>query len=99
MGILDSGAAGRNEYLKTLNSVRNRARGENIPVSFMWLQGGDQFEIEDKLSLAFGWPAVIVITLKKDRYGVHRGTCDADKLMGFLRSLMIGKVPLHPLPK
>jgi len=97
--ILDSGAAGRNEYLKTVSSARNRARGENIPVSFMWLQGGDQFEIEEKLSLQFGWPAVIVINLKKDRYGVHRGKSDLESIMGFLRGLMIGKVPLHPLPK
>merc|ERR1712113_710355 len=35
--ILDSGAAERNEYLKTLTTVRNRAKGENIPVGFMWL--------------------------------------------------------------
>lgn len=97
--ILDGGAKVRNEMLAALAQVRKTAKAERIPVGFFWLQGGDQFEIEEKLSLAFGWPAVIVINLKKERYGVHRGTFDQDSLKAFLRSLMIGKVPLHPLPK
>eukprot|EP00746_Dinoflagellata_sp_MGD_P028482 gnl/MRDRNA2_/MRDRNA2_16730_c0_seq1.p1 gnl/MRDRNA2_/MRDRNA2_16730_c0~~gnl/MRDRNA2_/MRDRNA2_16730_c0_seq1.p1 ORF type:complete len:202 (+),score=62.11 gnl/MRDRNA2_/MRDRNA2_16730_c0_seq1:507-1112(+) len=97
--ILDGGAKVRNELLETLAAVRQTANLEKIPVGFFWLQGGDQFEIEEKLTLQFGFPAVIVINLKKERYGIHRGTFDQDSLKGFLRSLMIGKVPLHPLPK
>lgn len=97
--ILDSGAATRNEMLAMLDAVRKRSTREKIPVGFMWLQGGDQFEIEEKLSLQFGWPAVIAIHLKKERYGVHRGTFEKESLQGFIRSLMVGKVPLHPLPK
>lgn len=97
--ILDGGAKVRNELLETLAAVRKTANAEKIPVGFFWLQGGDQFEIEEKLSLAFGWPAVVVINLKKERYGVHRGTFDQESLKAFLRSLMIGKVPLHTLPK
>lgn len=97
--ILDTGAAKRNELLNVINAVRTRSNRENIPVGFMWLQGGDQFEIEEKLNLAFGWPAAIAIHMKKERFGVHRGTYDQDSLQGFIRSLMTGKVPLHPLPK
>jgi protein disulfide-isomerase-like protein len=97
--ILDSGAAGRNELLKVVSAVRARSNRERIPVGFMWLQGGDQFEIEEKLNLAFGWPAALAIHLKKERYGVHRGTFDQESLQGFIRSLMTGKVPLHNLPK
>merc|ERR1712125_215329 len=55
--ILDSGAAGRNQLLEVVAAVRKRSNSEKIPVGFMWLQGGDQFEIEEKLNLAFGWPA------------------------------------------
>merc|ERR1712232_495176 len=97
--ILDSGAAGRNQLLEVVAAVRKRSNSEKIPVGFLWLQGGDQFEIEEKLNLAFGWPAAIAIHLKKERFGVHRGTFDQDSLQGFIRALMTGKVPLHELPK
>mmetsp|Transcript_36588 Transcript_36588/g.85140 ORF Transcript_36588/g.85140 Transcript_36588/m.85140 type:complete len:198 (-) Transcript_36588:176-769(-) len=97
--ILDGGAAVRNEYLKTIDTVFKKSRAENTPAGFMWLQGGDQFEIEEMLSLQFGFPAVIAINLKKEKYGVHRGTLDKEGLTQFLKSMMIGKVPLHPLPK
>merc|ERR1712224_997462 len=87
------------EFLKTLEGVFKKSKGDDTPVGFMWLQGGDQFEIEEKLSLQFGFPAVIAINLKKERYGVHRGTFDKQSLGEFLKSMMIGRVPLSPLPK
>jgi len=95
--ILDGGAKARNEFLKTIDKVFKRSKSESTPAGFMWLQGGDQFEIEEMLSLQFGFPAVIAINLKKERYGVHRGTLDT--LGDFLKSMMIGKVPLNPVPK
>merc|ERR1719282_1292333 len=95
--ILDDGAAGRNAHLKVMDKVFKAAKADQTPAGFMWSQGGDQFDIEEMLSLQFGFPAVIAINLKKERYGVHRGTLDT--LSEFLKSMMIGKVPLHPLPK
>jgi len=95
--ILDDGAAGRNAHLKIMDKVFKAAKGDGTPAGFMWLQGGDQFDIEEMLSLQFGFPAVIAINLKKEKYGVHRGTFD--QLGDFLRSMMIGKVPLSPIPK
>lgn len=97
--ILDGGAAVRNEYLKAMDTVFKSTKKESTPAGFMWLQGGDQFDIEEKLSLQFGYPAVIAINLKKGRFGVHRGTLDKDSLGSFLKSMMLGKVPLSPLPK
>uniref|UniRef100_A0A7S2B896 protein disulfide-isomerase n=1 Tax=Alexandrium andersonii TaxID=327968 RepID=A0A7S2B896_9DINO len=97
--ILDGGAAVRNQYLVTVDKVFKKSKADNTPAGFMWLQGGDQFEIEELLSLQFGFPAVIAINLKKGKYGVHRGIVDQDGLAQFLKSMMIGKVPLHPLPK
>jgi hypothetical protein len=97
--ILDGGAAARNEYLKTVDAVFKKSKADSTPAGFMWLQGGDQFEIEEMLSLQFGFPAVIAINLKKERFGVHRGTLDKASLGDFLRSMMIGKVPLSPIPK
>jgi len=95
--ILDDGAAGRNAHLKVVDKVFKAAKADQTPAGFMWLQGGDQFDIEEMLNLGFGFPAVVAINLKKEKFGVHRGTFD--QLGDFLRSMMIGKVPLSPLPK
>merc|ERR1712093_887096 len=97
--ILDSGAKQRNEELKTLEIVFKKAKADGHPVGFMWLQGGDQFEVEEKMSLQFGFPAVVAINVKKERYGIHRGTFDKDALSQFLSQMMIGRVPLTPIPK
>lgn len=97
--ILDGGAAERNDHLKKINSVFKKAKTDGHPVGFMWLQGGDQFEIEEKLSLQFGFPAIIAINLKKERFGTHRGTWSESSLSEFLSSMMLGKVPLSPIPK
>merc|ERR1712054_671608 len=97
--ILDSTAKGRNAELKTLDAVFKKAKSDGHPVGFMWLQGGDQFEIEEKLQLQFGFPAVVAINVKKERYGIHRGIFDKDGVSSFLGSMMIGRVPLQPIPK
>lgn len=97
--ILDSGAKQRNTELKVLDTVFKKVKSEGQPVGFMWLQGGDQFDVEEKMSLQFGFPAVVAINVKKERYGVHRGTYDKDALSSFLSSMMVGRVPLQPIPK
>merc|ERR1712193_454579 len=97
--ILDDGAKKRNEHLKTLDAAFKKAKADGHPVGFMWLQGGDQFEVEEKMSLQFGFPAVVAVNVKKERFGVHRGTFNKDALSQFLGSMMIGRVPLQPLPK
>lgn len=97
--ILEGGAAERNRLLKILDGVFKEAKADGTPVGFMWLQGGDQFDIEEKLALQFGFPAVIAMHLGKKKYGVHRGTFDKESLNGFIKSMMIGRVPLQDIPK
>lgn len=97
--ILDDGAAGRKATLDIMEKLFKKNKGDGAPLGFMWLQGGDNFELEEKLQLQFGFPAIVAINLKKDRYGVHRGVFDLEALSQFLQSLRIGKVPLGPLPK
>jgi len=97
--ILDENAKTRKEHLKNIESVFKKAKGDGQPVGFMWSQGGDQFESEEKLALQAGFPAVIAMNLKKERFGVMRGTFSKDGISQFLSSMMIGKVPLQPLPK
>lgn len=95
--LFDCQADCRNEYLKKYNSAI-QSRG-NVPCRFLWLQGGDQYELEEKLNLGFGFPALVAIHLKKGKYGIHRGNFEHESVTGFLTSLMSGKVPLNDLPK
>jgi len=95
--ILDDGAKGRNDYLKKVDKVFQESKKDGKDLGFLWSQGGDQFEMEEQLGLQFGFPAVIAINFKKDRFGVHRGTFD--KVSEFLTSLSRGGAPLGPLPK
>merc|ERR1712217_863695 len=95
--IYDDGAAGRNANLKILDDTMKAAKKDGNDMGFLWSQGGDQFELEEKLGLQFGFPAVIAVNFKKDRFGVHRGTF-AD-IKQFLTSLSRGGVPLATIPK
>merc|ERR1719272_1085599 len=98
--ILDGGKDARNGYLKSFEGVFKKAKADGQPVGFMWLQGGDQFDVEEKMSLQFGFPAVVAINVKKERYGIYRGAgFDTTSISQFLGSMMIGRVPLQPLPK
>jgi len=97
--ILDEGAKGRNAQLKMLGEALKASKSGPGNVGFMWSQGGDQFEMEEALGLQFGFPAVIAVNFKKDRFGVHRGTFDKESIKQFLTSLMRGGTPLAPIPK
>merc|ERR1712039_44768 len=59
--ILDDFAAGRKENLKILDSALQATKKDGKSIGFLWSQGGDQFELEEKLGLQFGFPAVIAV--------------------------------------
>merc|ERR1711948_180035 len=96
--ILDDFAKGRNENLKILDSALQATKKDGKSIGFLWSQGGDQFEMEEKLGLQFGFPAVIAVNFGKNRFGVHRGTFSKDQVSQFLTSLSRGGVPLAPIP-
>uniref|UniRef100_A0A6V0FQW1 Thioredoxin domain-containing protein n=1 Tax=Zooxanthella nutricula TaxID=1333877 RepID=A0A6V0FQW1_9DINO len=97
--ILDDGAKGRTANLKILDEALKASKKDGKSIGFLWSQGGDQFEMEEKLGLQFGFPAVIAVNFGKNRFGVHRGTYSKDQLSQFLTSLSRGGVPLAPLPE
>jgi len=97
--ILDDAAKGRNANLKVLDEALKASKKDGKSIGFLWSQGGDQFEMEEKLGLQFGFPAVIAVNFGKNRFGVHRGTFSKDQVSQFLTSLSRGGVPLAPLPE
>lgn len=96
--ILDDFAAGRKENLKIVDSAFQASKKDGKSIGFLWSAGGDQFELEEKLGLQFGFPAVIAVNFGKSRFGIHRGTFSKDQISQFLTSLSRGGVPLAPIP-
>jgi len=96
--ILDDFAKGRNSNLKALDEAMKTSKKDGKNIGFLWSQGGDQFELEEKLGLQFGFPAVIAVNFAKSKYGVHRGTFSKEQISLFLTSLSRGGVPLAPIP-
>jgi len=96
--ILDDFASGRKESLKHLDDAMKRSKKDGKDIGFLWSQGGDQFEMEEKLGLQFGFPAVIAVNFAKSKFGVHRGTFSKEQITMFLTSLSRGGVPLGPIP-
>jgi len=96
--ILDDFATGRNDNLKALDEAMKASKKDGKNIGFLWSQGGDQFEMEEKLGLQFGFPAVIAVNFAKGKYGTHRGTFSKEQVSLFLTSLSRGGVPLGPIP-
>jgi len=96
--ILDDTAKGRNANMKLLDEAMKASKKDGKNIGFLWSQGGDQFELEEKLGLQFGFPAVIAVNFAKAKFGVHRGTWSKEQIGQFLTSLSRGGVPLAPYP-
>jgi protein disulfide-isomerase A6 len=93
--IYDSNAAERNAYLETVMAVAKRNRKH--PFVFFWLQAGDQMDMENKLHLGFGFPAVVAISPNKQKLSIMKGAFNEDKLATFLSDLISGRASLDDL--
>jgi len=87
----------RKEMLDAYNGAGAAATG--VPIELLWSQGGDQFELEEKLSLQFGWPALIAVSLKKQVYMTYKGTWATDKIKGWITGLGVAKKHVMKLPQ
>jgi hypothetical protein len=96
--ILDDLAKGRNAGLKTLDEAMKASKKDGKNIGFLWSQGGDQFELEEKLGLQFGFPAVIAVNFAKSKFGIQRGSFSKEQISQFLTSLSRGGTPLAPIP-
>ena len=94
--IADSSAKERNKYLDIIQEAKKSHRGK--PIYYLWAQGGDHFDFEDKLHLSFGYPAVIAVNYKKKMFSVCRSSFSKDNLVSFVSNLLNGKEHLSKLP-
>ena len=56
--LYDSTAEQRRAYIEEIKSASKNSRGK--PIYYFWSQGGDFYPFEERLSLAFGYPAVVL---------------------------------------
>jgi protein disulfide-isomerase A6 len=94
--ILDCDAKCRNRYLGIL-----RASGENYKRNgwgWVWAQAGDHMKLEETLDIGgFGYPAMAVVSVKKGKYSLFKGSYSEEGIKEFLRDLSYGKGSTAPI--
>ena len=94
--IYDSTAVERNQYIDSIMKVAKKNRSQ--PFVFFWLQSGDQLEVERRLNLGFGYPAVVAISPNKQVVATMRGAFKVDTFNEFLTKVVTGSAPTDKLP-
>ena len=95
--IAESSAKERNRYLDIIKDIKKANRGK--PIYYLWAQGGDHFDFEEKLHLSFGYPAVIAVNYKKKMYSICRSSFSKENIVDYISNLLFGKEHLSKLPE
>ena len=62
------------------------------PFKFIWVQGGDQFELEEKLGVSgIGYPSVVAIFENKKVFGKLKRSFSEENLENFLNDILNNK--------
>jgi protein disulfide-isomerase A6 len=95
--ILDSSQAERDGQLETIKEVGLKFRGK--PFKFLWSQGGDHFDFEEKLgAVGVGYPVISVIYESKKVFGKLRKSFNAENMENFLNDILNNKARFNKLP-
>eukprot|EP00904_Undaria_pinnatifida_P007296 jgi/Undpi1/3697/HiC_scaffold_16.g07067.m1 len=98
--ILDSGKAGREEYIEKVRAAAKKSR--NPYLSVMWSEGGAQPALEEAMGLTFGYPALVAVSVEKKAFAVHVLSFSVENMADFLGGLTTGSTrtkPLEALPE
>lgn len=93
--IYDSSASERNQYIELLQEFAKSNKAN--PVSFLWSQGGDYYDMEESLGLGSGYPALVAISVNKMKYATLTGSFSSKNVELFIKALLSGKQPLFNL--
>jgi len=94
--IYESNAVERNAYKDQILKVAKNNRSQ--PMVFFWLQSGDQMDLERKLNLGFGYPAVVAISPNKQVFATMRRSFDYTNVNEFLVKVITGSAPVDKIP-
>lgn len=93
--ILESGKAGRDEYMEKVRGAAKKSK--NPYLSVIWSEGGAQPELEAAAGLTFGFPALVALSVEKKAFAVHVGSFSVDAMATFLGGLTTGTTRTQPL--
>ena len=93
---LDSTPEERERYLEIIKEVATGFRGK--PFKFMWTQGGDHFDVEEKLGISgVGYPSVVTIFQSKGLFGKLKRSFSIDNLQQFVNEILSNKAKFSKL--
>lgn len=95
--ILDSSEEEREAHLETIKEVGLKFRGK--PFKFLWSQGGDHFDFEEKLgAVGVGYPVITIIYESKKLFGKLKKSFNEENLENFLNDILSNKARFNKLP-
>lgn len=95
--ILDTSTNDRNEHIKRLQKAASKYRRQ--PVTFYWAQAGDFLGFENSLDLGFGYPALVLVSLEKERYTVMRNAFQEVEIDIFVAKALRGQISFNHIRK
>ncbi|CAI5993835.1 unnamed protein product [Closterium sp. NIES-65] len=94
--ILDSGASGRNKYLDTILAVADKFK-KNF-YKYVWAEAGAQPALEKALGVGgYGYPALIALNAKKQRFSPFKSAFEQEHLSEFVRLAARGGRGIEPV--
>lgn len=94
--ILDTGASGRNQYLKIMKSMGEKYKKKQW--GWIWAEAGAQPKLEDALGMGgFGYPAMAAVNVRKMKYATLKGPFDNNGVEEFLRTVSVGRGSTSPV--
>ncbi|KAG5890118.1 hypothetical protein JTB14_005247 [Gonioctena quinquepunctata] len=94
--ILDCQSDCRNGYIELLTALGEKFKQKMW--GWIWSEAGSQPDLENALDIGgFGYPAMAVVSPKKLKYSILRGSFSKDGIYEFLRDLSYGKGNTAPV--
>lgn len=95
--IKDSGEEKRAQLIEELKEIRDK--NVSKPLTFLWVQGGNNFDFEESLRLGSGFPALIAINHGKGKFAPMRAKYNKEEINKFLNDLLSGRAAVYDLKK
>lgn len=88
--ILDCQSKCRNKYISDLKEVAEKYK-RNL-WAWGWSEAGKQYKLEEAFGVGgFGYPAMVAVNPRKQKYSILKGSFGVDGISEFLRDLSYGK--------
>lgn len=94
--IYESNKSERWGYISKLLEVAKKNRKQ--PVVYFWLSAGDQLDLERKLNLGFGYPAVLAVSRTKNVFATMLSSFSEQNMHEFITKVITGSAAITALP-